>query len=271
VSAPAGPPAPLAGLAGKVILVTRPQDQAAGLSTRLRELGATPIEGPTIRIEMSDPGGPLDDAVRDAAAGRFAWVVFTSAAGVAAWFERAQALGEADPRARLAAVGDGTAEALRGRGLEPELVPDTFTTAALGDAFPRGEGSVLLARADRAGTRLDDTLREKGWTPVPVEAYRTRLADELPEAARRVLDGDEVDGIVFTSASTVEGFVRARGAAGSAVRGSERAERTWGRAQVVCIGPVTADAARAAGFEVAAVAVPHTIEGVVEALRRALE
>ena len=244
-------------LSGKVILITRPQDHAAGLSNRLRELGATPIVGPTIRIEMPEAGGPLDDAVRDAAAGRFVWVVFTSAAGVTAWFDRAHALGEADPRARLAAVGDGTADALRDRGLDPELVPETFTTAALGDAFPRGEGSVLLARADRAGTTLDDVLQEKGWTPVAVEGYRTLLADELPEGARRALSEDRVDGIVFTSASTVEGFVRASGEAG--------------RAKVVCIGPVTADTARAAGFAVAGVATPHTVEGVVEALRKALE
>ena len=35
---------------------------------------------------------------------------------------------------------------------------------------------------------------------------------------------------------------------------------------VVCIGPVTADAAEAAGLAVAAVATEHTIEGLVAAL-----
>jgi uroporphyrinogen-III synthase len=38
----------------------------------------------------------------------------------------------------------------------------------------------------------------------------------------------------------------------------------------VCIGPVTADEARSSGLEVAAVADPHTVEGVVEALERVL-
>lgn len=244
-------------LAGKVILVTRPRDGAGDLAARLRELGATAIEAPTIRIEKPAPGGPLDDAVRRAAEGRFAWIVFTSAAGVGAWFERARALDEPRPKAKVAAVGDGTADALRRSDAPPDLVPERFTTAALGDAFPRGSGEILLARADRAGADLEHALRAKGWTPVRAEAYRTRLADTLPSDARRALEDRGVDAVTFTSASTVHGFVHAAGTAKAP--------------PAVCIGPVTADAARAAGFDVAAVADPHTTSGLIEAVRRALE
>jgi uroporphyrinogen-III synthase len=251
VTASSGP------LTGKVILVTRPPDQATGLAIELRGLGATAIEAPTIRIEQPPPGAPLDDATRDAAAGRYAWVVFTSAAGVAAWFDRNEATGRPGPQASVAAVGDGTADALRERNVIPDLVPRTFTTAALGEEFPRGSGEILLARADRAGRELAETLRAKGWTPVPVEAYRTRLADSLPDDALRELEAGRVDAVAFTSASTVEGFVRTAGHSK--------------RPPAVCIGPVTAEAARAAGFEIAAVADPHTVNGLVEALRRALE
>jgi uroporphyrinogen-III synthase len=243
-------------LAGRVILVTRPPEAAGNVAARLRKLGATAIEAPTIRIENPAPGGPLDDAIHGAAVGRFAWVVYTSAAGVSAWFGRARALGEPRPKAKVAAVGDGTADALRRSDAPPDLVPERFTTAALGDAFPRGSGEVLLARADRAGADLEDAVRAKGWTPVRVEAYRTLLADTLPSDARQALDDGLVDAVTFTSASTVEGFVHAAGDA--------KAPRA------VCIGPVTADAARAAGFEIAAVADPHTTSGLIEAVRGAL-
>ncbi|HEX2030028.1 MAG TPA: uroporphyrinogen-III synthase [Actinomycetota bacterium] len=244
-------------LADRTVLVTRPRPQAEELSALLRRRGARVVEAPTIRLEPPPPGGPLDGAVADAAAGGFAWVVFTSAAGVAAWAERAAAVGADGPRARVAAVGSGTAEALRRTGISADLVPERFTTEALAAAFPEGTGRVLLPRADLAAADLEDGIRRRGWDPVRVDAYRTAFEQALPGEARRALDEGRVDAVTFTSASTVEGFRRLAGA----VRGPA----------VVCIGPVTAQAAREAGFEVDAMADPHTVEGLVEAVARALE
>jgi uroporphyrinogen-III synthase len=242
-------------LAGRVVLITRPAEQGSPLADRLRALGADPLEAPTIMVEPA-PGGALDRSVREAAAGRFAWVAFTSATGVGAWLERAGALEAGPPRARVAAVGEATAEALRRAGIEPSLIPSSFTTAALGEAFPRGRGPVLLLRADRATRDLEAAIRSKGWTPVRVDAYRVRPAAALPGEAAAALSGGRVDAVTFTSPSTVEGLVELAGV----IEGPA----------VVCIGPVTAEAARRAGFEVATVADPHTTEGLVGALVKAL-
>jgi uroporphyrinogen-III synthase len=246
-------------LEGKVIVVTRPRGQGEELAGRLRSRGAEVIEAPAIRIEPLPAGGPLDEAVRAASEGRYAWVVFTSAAGAEAWFDRAAAVGlkAEGPRARVAAVGTGTAEALAARGRRPDLVPETFTTVALGKVFPDGPGEVLLARADAATPDLEEALRAKGWTPARVDAYRTVLADRLPADAQAALEEGRVDAVTFTSASTVRGFVRVAGTLPEVVT-------------AVCIGPVTAAAAREAGFTVAAEAEPHTVEGVVDAVARAL-
>jgi uroporphyrinogen-III synthase len=246
-------------LRGRVVIVTRPEGQSAELSTALRARGAEVIEAPAIRIESVPAGGALDEAIGETAGGRYSWVVFTSAAGVEAWFDRAAALqcGLEDLRAHVAVVGTGTAEALEARGREPDLIPDTFTTLALGEAFPAGTGEVLLARADAASGELDGALRAKGWTPVRVDAYRTVLAEELPADARAALEAGKVDAVAFTSASTVRGFV---GAAGRVPPGIP----------AVCIGPVTSAAARDAGMEVAAEADPHTVEGLAEAIARTL-
>jgi uroporphyrinogen-III synthase len=230
---------------------------ARGLLTRLQELGAEPIEAPAIDLDPPEPGGELDDAIRGVAAGRYAWVAFTSAAGVAAWADRASALGARHVPARLAAVGSATAEALKARVRAPDLVPPRFTTAALATAFPSGSGSVLLPRADLAAEELEEALRRKGWSPVRVDAYRVSLAESLPPEGRRALEEGRVDAITFTSPSTVEGFVRLAGAPEGPA--------------VVCIGPVTAEAARKAGLGVAAVAEPHTTDGLVEAVLRALD
>ena len=149
-------------------------------------------------------------------------------------------------------MGDATAEALRDRRVTPDLVPERFTTAALGATFPAGNGRVLLARADLATDELEQALRSKGWTTERVDAYRVRQAPSLPDEARRALDAGRVDALTFTSPSTVQAFVRLAGVPPGV--------------RVACIGPVTGDAARRAGFEVHAVADPHTEEGLVRAV-----
>lgn len=249
-------------LAGRRILVTRPRDEAEEMASLLRERGAKPILSPAIEIEPVEGEAleRLDAAVRDLADGVFAWVAFTSVRSVDAVLGRLAAQGYGPypmvVQARLAAVGTTTAERLTEAGLRAELVPERYTTEALAEAFPAGEGRVLTPRADIAPPGLEEALAAKGWSPTRVDAYQTRALALEPEAARALEDG-VVDAVVFTSSSTVRGFADAGGRPGDAA--------------VVCIGPVTAREAEAAGFAVAAVADPHTVEGVVLALERVFE
>jgi len=250
-------------LSGRVVLVTRPPEQSEELTRILRVLGATVVSMPAIELAPA-PRGPLDTAAKELAAGGFKWAVFTSRAGVEAL---AGALARAGRRlddvpCRLAAVGEGTARALASFGGKADLVPSTFTTSALGRAMPRGAGRVLLARADIAPEGLEESLLRKGWTPVRVDAYRTRRASRLPGEAVKALRAGTIDAVTFTSASTVDGFVAVTR------RLTEDGVRL---PRAVCIGPVTAAAARRAGFNVVAVARPHTIDGLVAALERALK
>lgn len=248
----------MSALEGKVVLVTRDADRYEELASILRARDARPLSAPAIQIDPVPVGGPLDEAIRDTAMRAHAWVVFTSGAGVRAWFERAASLGfdARDLNAHVAAIGTGTARELEAHGVTADLVPPAFTTEELGAAFPEGGGTVLLARADIAPAGLEEQLAAKGWEPVRVDAYRSRHAETLPAEAAAALEAGQVDAITFTSRSTVLGFVEIAGS----VRGPA----------VVCIGPVTEAAAREAGLEVSATADPHTLEGLVEALERAL-
>jgi uroporphyrinogen-III synthase len=253
-------------LAGLTVLVPRARDQAGDLSALLRARGAEPLEVPTIEIRPVASTAELDRAVGDLAAGRFDWVVLTSVNGVAAVRARAEALGHgpaAVTTAKVAAVGPATEAALRLWGVEPDLVPEVATTAALGAAFAArpaasGSGRVLLARADLANPELAATLRDKGWAASEVVAYHTVPVGTLDPAARRRLDGGEVDWVAFTASSTVTGFLRGYG--GPPPPG----------VRVAAIGPVTAGTARSAGIRVAATAADHTIGGLVAAIEHAV-
>jgi uroporphyrinogen-III synthase len=112
------------------------------------------------------------------------------------------------------------------------------------------QGRVVLAQAPAARDVLAVGLRGLGWRVEQVEAYRTEAAPIAPGARAAVASADAV---TFTSASTVTHFVAAFGADAAPP-------------VVVCIGPVTADAAVAAGLRVGATAAPHTIDGLVDAI-----
>lgn len=242
-------------LAGRTIVVTRPAEQAEPLVRALERLGARVLVAPTIRI-VPARSAALTAALKELAAGRFDWITLTSRATVDVLRDRF--VSPRDVRAKVAVIGDGTAEAFRRwTRRDPDLQPSTFTTSALARAFPRGTGRVLCARADIAPAGLETALAAKGWETERVDAYRTVFATSLPREARDAFRRGEVDAVTFTSASTVRGFTNSLGAA----KGTPR---------VVCIGPVTAAAARNAGLRPAAVARPHTIEGLVAALERAL-
>jgi uroporphyrinogen III methyltransferase/synthase len=242
-------------LDGRTILITRPAEQAGPLVRELEDRGARVLVAPTIRL-VPARSAALTAALEELAAGGFEWVALTSRTTVHVL--RSRLSSPRDVRAKVAVIGEGTAEAFRRwTGREPDLQPATFTTAALARRFPRGSGRVLCARADIAADGLGAALARKGWDPVRVDAYRTRLATSFPREVRRAIMWDEVDAVTFTSASTVRGFHNALGL-------------RWGRFRIVCIGPVTAREARRLLGPVHAVARPHTIAGLVEAVERAL-
>jgi len=240
-------------LSGRTVVVTRPAGEEDPLAGMLRSQGADVLEAPAIEIVGLADTSALDRAVRELAAGQFAWVSFSSPRSVNIIAERLDSLGLSPTfRAGVAAVGPATAARATGFGWRVDLTAEPHTTQALAEAFPEGSGRVLLPRADVAPEGLEARLAAKGWEPLRVDAYRARVPDSLPEEVQSVLREDRVDVVVFTSASTVRGFASMAG-----VNGISR---------VVCIGPVTAEAARQAGFDVAAVAEPHTLEGVVRAV-----
>lgn len=249
-------PRPLRGVS---VLVPRAPDQAGALSSRIRELGGDPVEAPTIEILPGDVDA-LAGALQELADGGFTAVCLTSPNGVEAVADalvRAELTPEALARALVAVVGPGTARALRETlGVDPALIPDRSTTAALAGAFPPGEGRVLLPRADIASEALPEGLLAKGYEPVTIDAYVTGRPDELPPDAARRLGEGTIDLIAFTSSSTVRNFVELT------------ADLDW-TGTVVSIGPVTTRTCRRAGIEVAVEADPHDLSGLLDALVRA--
>ena len=248
-------------LAGRTVLVTRSRTQASRLAADLRIWGAEVIEAPTVAIEPVEQTVAVDTALRDLA--HLDWLVLTSPNGVAALRQRLGDL-KLDSRAlgsvRVAAVGPGTAEALEGMGITPDLMPSTFTTAALGEALAAAGVAgrrVLLLRSDLATQELPARLTAAGAQVRDLAVYRTVRPEGLPDEALDRLARRQVDWITFTSSSTVDNFLTlADGVDLSGVR-------------LASIGPVTSATLRAHGLEPTAEAAPHDIPGLVRAILEA--
>ena len=231
-------------LEGRRIAVTRPAPDAASLADRLAALGAVPLITPAVEVVPTDPAR-LEAALRDVR--RFEWIVFTSRHAVDAVLGRGHRL----EGPRIAAVGPATAEALAAAGVTVALVPPDHSAHGLLAAMGDVAGARVLFPASAIATRtLPEGLRSRGARVLEVVAYDTRPT----RAVYEVLTG--ADAVTFTSPSTVRGLLAVN--------------RVPPQARVVCIGPGTASAARDAGLEVAAVAEPHSEDGLVGALIRVL-
>jgi uroporphyrinogen-III synthase len=215
-----------AGLKRLKIIVTRAREQIEPLATRIEALGHEVVRCPLIELE---PVGPdeLDVAGND-------WVVVTSPFGARELLRRAR--GELPP---VAAIGPGTAAALREGGVEPAFVPRASTQEGLVAELPAPHGRIVFAGAERARRHLADEL---GAVFVPL--YRTHeLHPEPPPQG---------DLVVLASASAADAF----GALGLDL-------------PAVSIGPETTRAAGAAGIRVVDEAETHDLDGLVAAVARA--
>jgi uroporphyrinogen III methyltransferase/synthase len=234
-------------LSGVSVAVTRARAQASGLASRLRALGAEVVEAPAIRIS------PLDGSLPDLR--RYDLVCLTSPNGVRLLFERMASAG-VDARAlsgaRVAAIGPGTAAALRERGVLADVVPERFVAEGLIEALVDVPVKrALVARAAEARDVLPDALRARGAEVDVVPLYETVAESLSDEQLQAVASADYV---TFTSSSTVRFMFEA-------IDG-----RVQLRARLVSIGPVTTEALRERGLDPDVVAKRHDIDGLVEAL-----
>lgn len=161
-----------------------------------------------------------------------AWdvLVFTSANAVGFWTGPFEGV--------LAAVGPKTAALLP----RVDVLPDVALGSALIEALARsglGGKRVCYPRAEDVPRDFEQALEAAGAVVLAVPIYRTvPTSPSLPAHDRVAL------------------------ASGSAARNYAR---LGGRAPCVCIGPSTAAVALECGLQVAAVASPHTSEGLAAA------
>jgi uroporphyrinogen-III synthase len=233
----------IGALAGRRVVVTRAVAQAQPLIDSIEELGGVAIALPLLEIRDAADGGAALRHELAVLRGED-WLVVLSPNGAQRIVDHL-----APNSCRLAVLASGTASVFEAKGWVVDLTAELASSEGLLDAFSgvEVEGRVVIAQAEHGRPLLSDGLRREGVEVRVVQAYRNLSPNVDSSAVDAARDADTV---VFASPSAVARYVDTVGVKPSGA---------------VCIGAVTADAARAAGFEVVAAATP-TLDALTSAL-----
>lgn len=241
------------------VVVTRAEEPNGALSSELRALGLTVLLWPATATSPANSQA-LEQALERVS--EFNWIVFASRHAVAAVLSR---MPEQPRGVRIAAVGKATAQVLRQRGWQVDVIPDAAEAGALVTALAleiKAGTRVLYPASSRALPTLSKGLAQLGAEVTQVEAYRTERAALDVAQCRQWIERGSVGVVTFASPSAVLELEQALGKADL--------DRLLSAARAVAIGPTTARALAERGY-VAVVSEAATLAGLAATALRALQ
>lgn len=166
----------MSSLRGRTIVVTRPREQAGPLVDGITSAGGEALLFPLLEIEAIDDAPEFLSALRrlDGAA----LAIFISPNAVRHGLAGVRRHGRWPDGVPVAAVGQGTAQALREAGFAAAVVPESgadsealLACRELSAALLAGR-DVVLFKGEGGRDLLASTLAERGATVLPAPCYR---------------------------------------------------------------------------------------------------
>jgi len=217
------------------IVVTRPREIISEIAEKIRQLGGEVIEFPTIEIVKIENNLKLKQCIENII--NYNYIVFTSQAGVKIFFEQLKQL-KKDIRnlygIKIAAIGQATKKSIEEKGIFVDIVPNIYDinnlSELLCDCINTGE-KVLIPRAENANKEITEKLLNKNIFVDDVPIYNTIYKKNDIIDMNFEFQKCNIDYVVFTSASTVKGFINS-------------VIMDYSKVNAVCIGKQTADEAK---------------------------
>lgn len=253
------------------VLVTRSAGQSSQFSALLQKAGVRVLEMPTLEIGPPSSWDGLDRAIQQL--DQFDWLILTSTNGVDYFFDRLMTLGK-DARslasAKIAVVGQKTADRLQQHGLQPDFIPPDFVADSLIDHFPDRERlaglKLLFPRVETGGREvLVNDFTAAGATVVEVAAYQSGCASAIAPPILEALQQHQIDVVTFASSKTVKCFAHLLALTGIEDSGSTPHSRLPGVC-IASIGPQTSAACIEQFGRVDVEAEEYTLEGLTRAV-----
>lgn len=209
------------------VTVTGTKRFSAKLSSMLKKSGACVRTFDYLNVAEYADNTNFDNALKNIS--EYKWIVLTSVNGAEIFFKRLKKL-KLDIRKLLnikfAVIGSGTAEVLENYGIFADLVPNDYTSSALGKTLSESVSineKVLILRAKQGSAELTKILDENKISYNDIKTY------DLVSNPNNVSDIVDTDFITFASASGVNVFFE---------NGFDISPKT----KIICIGEITANA-----------------------------
>ena len=253
-------------LEGKTIAITRSKNDAKEFIEIAQKNRAIPIALPTIEL-VSKGEKIVDDFLESVKSYDPDYSVFMSSKAVKLLFDEAKKIGKLDKlqlavaNTMVMSVGPKTTSALEKEGIKVNYQPTIFSSVGVGEEFTRIHAvgkKVIVPRSGASTPFLKDLLNKIGIDVLEIHLYDVcafRDTNEWNEF-RDLFSKEKIDGIVFTSASSVRGFFEIMSKDFDRPILVKKLEKI----HVVAIGPFTADELK--NFEITnTVSQVHTVLG----------
>jgi len=259
-------------IAGKTIAITRSEEDSEEFIELIMNAKARPISLPT--IELVSKGEKIVDEFLNAIKEEDPdFSVFMSSKAVKLLFDTARAVSKYDKlqlavaNTAVIAVGPKTKGALESEGIRVAHMPNRFSSVGVGEVFTRldAEGKkVIIPRSGASTPFLAQLLEKIGLKVKEIYLYDVCSFRDTSQwnEFRELFTNKKVDGIIFTSASSVNAFfdIMLMDLDKETLLQNLRTSRT------VAIGPFTADELKKFGIE-PIIADVHTVPGAFEAIK----
>lgn len=262
-------------LDGKTIAITRSKDDATEFISLSEQNNAKPLPLPT--IELVSKGEKIVDEFLEATEKYDPdYSVFMSSKAVKLLFDTAKRVDKLD-KLQLAvantivmSVGPKTTIALENEGIKVNLQPTTFSSVGVGEEFTQINAvgkKVIVPRSGASTPFLKELLNKIGIDVLEIHLYDVCAFRDTTQwnEFRELFSQNKVDGVVFTSASSVRGFFEIM----SKDYDDDKLLENLAKLSVVSIGPFTSDELKK--FNVKnIVSQVHTVAGAFDAMKNTL-
>ncbi|HEY5735098.1 MAG TPA: uroporphyrinogen-III synthase [Nitrosopumilus sp.] len=260
-------------LDGKTIAITRSKDDATEFISLAEQSKATPVPLPTIEL-VSKGEKIVDDFLESVEQYNPDYSVFMSSKAVKLLFDTAKNAGKLEKlqlsvaNTMVMSVGPKTTIALESEGIKVNYQPTTFSSVGVGEEFTKINAvgkKVIVPRSGASTPFLKELLNKIGIDVLEIHLYDVCAFRDTTQwnTFRELFSQNKVDGIVFTSASSVRGFFEIM----SKDYGVDTLLDNLEKLSVVSIGPFTSDELKK--FKVKnTVAEVHTVAGAFDEMKK---